>query len=278
MTLRESMVTIANGTRAIQAGTSGIVVSTADLARRTEAQSAGLEASAAALDDLTAIILRSADEAIDVNNIVATVQAKARSSESIVLETMAAMGAIEKSSREIGEIISVMDEIASQTNLLALNAGIEAARAGPAGRGFAVVAAEVRELAERSARAAKQVRVLISASTKQVGRGVVLVTETGKALDSIVAEIADTNAVMNAMARGASEQAAKLQNINATIGQMDRSVKENAEMVDQTTAAAFSLRLETDQLAALVGKFKTESQDADDASTERPLEDRRLVA
>ena len=198
MTLRESIMTIANSTRAIQSGTSGIVVSTADLARRTEAQSAALEASASALDDLTAIILRSAAEAIDVNNTVATVQAKARSSENIVLETMAAMGAIEKSSREIGEIISVMDEIASQTNLLALNAGIEAARAGQAGRGFAVVAAEVRELAERSARAAKQVRVLISASSKQVGRGVVLVTQTGKALDCIIAEIADTNAVMDA--------------------------------------------------------------------------------
>ena len=279
-TLRESMVTIAKSTRAIQSGTSGIVVSTADFARRTELQAEALEVSASALNEITAIILKSAEEAIEANTTVSTVQAKAQNSKGIVLETIAAMGEIEKSAREIGEVISVMDEIASQTNLLALNAGIEAARAGSAGRGFAVVAAEVRELAERSTRAAEEVRQLISASTTQVSRGVTLVTETGKALESIVTEIDDTNAIINALTLGASDQAAKLQKINATIGKMDRSVQKNAEMVDQTTAAAFSLRLETDQLAALVGKFRIGVEETDDATAPEPHfgDMRRLVA
>ena len=280
-TLRDSMLTIAGSTNAIRAGTSDIVTSTADLARRTERQASALEESASALNEITAIIQQSAEEAIDVQDTVSTVKAKAESSEDVVRDAIVAMRGIEQSSQEIGEIIGVMDEIASQTNLLALNAGIEAARAGASGRGFAVVAAEVRELAERSARAARQVRGLILASTKQVSHGAALVAETGRALESIVAQIGETNAVMTGIAVGASTQAEKLRNINVAIGQMDKATQKNAEMVEATTAAAHSLRNETERLAALVGNFKINSsvEPIGDAwAKPRSIYDAKLVA
>ncbi len=215
MTLRSSMLTIAASTQAITTGTSGIAASTADLARRTEQQATALEGSAAALNEVTETIQQSAQEASIVYDIVSTVRTKAEGSQNVVREAIAAMGAIQTSSMQIGEIIGVMDQIASQTNLLALNATIEAARAGASGRGFAVVASEVRELAERSAKAARAVRDLISAATKQIIGGARLVAETGQAFESIVAEIGATNATMDAIAGGAAAQAEKLYRINS---------------------------------------------------------------
>jgi methyl-accepting chemotaxis protein len=256
MTLRNSMVTIANSTQAIRSGTSEIAAATADLARRTERQASTLEESAAALNQVTATIKQSAEEAIIIRNTVATAKAGAEVSKGVVHEAIVAMSAIEQSSKEIGEIIAMMDEIASQTNLLALNAGIEAARAGTSGRGFAVVAAEVRSLAKRSAQAAKQIRILISASAKQVSRGATLVTETGEALERIVGQVGAMNDAMTGIAAGASAQAERLQHINAAIGHMDRATQQNTEMVEETTAAAHSLSSETEQLATLVGSFK----------------------
>ncbi|WP_158810074.1 methyl-accepting chemotaxis protein [Beijerinckia sp. L45] len=256
MTLRNSMVTIANSTQAIRSGTTEIAAATADLARRTERQASTLEESAAALNQVTATIKRSAEDASLIRNTVSAAKAGAELSEGVVRDAIVAMTAIEHSSKEIGEIIAVMDEIASQTNLLALNAGIEAARAGHSGRGFAVVAAEVRSLAKRSAQAAKQIRALISASTKQVSHGAALVMETGAALERIVGQVGAMNDAMTGIAASASAQAERLQDINAAIGQMDRATQQNTEMVEETTAAAHSLSSETEQLATLVGSFK----------------------
>jgi methyl-accepting chemotaxis protein len=165
------------------------------------------------------------------------------------------MGAIEKSSGQITQIIGVIDEIAFQTNLLALNAGVEAARAGDAGRGFAVVASEVRALAQRSAEAAKEIKGLISTSTAQVSQGVVLVGETGKALERIMAQVVEINNVVAEIAAGAKEQSTAIEEVNTTINQMDQMTQQNAAMAEQSTAASRSLSEEAERLAVLIDEF-----------------------
>jgi methyl-accepting chemotaxis protein len=173
-----------------------------------------------------------------------------------VEQTVTAMNGIEKSSKEIGQIIGVIDEIAFQTNLLALNAGIEAARAGDAGRGFAVVATEVRALAQRSADAAKEIKTLISTSSIQVNSGVSLVGETGKALGRIGEQVTKLNGLVAGIAASAQEQANGLQEINAAVNQMDQVTQQNAAMVQESTAASQSLTSEAGQLAQLLGQFE----------------------
>jgi methyl-accepting chemotaxis protein len=176
-----------------------------------------------------------------------------------VAEAVQAMGQIEKSSQQISQIIGVIDEIAFQTNLLALNAGVEAARAGDAGRGFAVVASEVRALAQRSAEAAKEIKALISASSQQVGQGVNLVGETGKALQSIVTKVAEIDALVSEIAASALEQSTGLAQVNTAVNQMDQVVQQNAAMVEQSTAATHSLKGETEELADLIARFTVSS-------------------
>jgi methyl-accepting chemotaxis protein len=151
------------------------------------------------------------------------------------------MAEIDKSSKQISNIIGVIDEIAFQTNLLALNAGVEAARAGEAGKGFAVVASEVRALAQRSAEAAKEIKALIQASSSQVASGVDLVGQAGKALERIVAQVADINAIVIEIAASAKEQATGLAEVNTAINQMDQVTQQNAAMVEQSTAASHEL-------------------------------------
>jgi methyl-accepting chemotaxis protein len=174
-----------------------------------------------------------------------------------VRKTVTAMSDIETSSRQIGNIIGVIDEIAFQTNLLALNAGVEAARAGEAGRGFAVVATEVRALAQRSADAAKEIKALISASGQQVESGVKLVGETGRALDRIVAQVVKVNELVSDIAASAQEQSTGLAQVNTAVNQMDQVTQQNAAMVEQSTAASHSLAGEAEELARLVGRFRT---------------------
>jgi methyl-accepting chemotaxis protein len=175
----------------------------------------------------------------------------------VVKQTVAAMSGIESSSKQIGNIIGVIDEIAFQTNLLALNAGVEAARAGDAGRGFAVVATEVRALAQRSADAAKEIKTLISASSTQVASGVTLVGETGKALGRTVEQVEQLNRLVTEIAASAQEQATGLHEVNTAVNQMDEVTQQNAAMVEQATAASHSLAGEAAELARLVGQFQT---------------------
>jgi methyl-accepting chemotaxis protein len=180
------------------------------------------------------------------------------------------MSAIETSSKQIGQIIGVIDEIAFQTNLLALNAGVEAARAGDAGRGFAVVASEVRALAQRSADAAKEIKALISASTQQVGQGVELVGETGRALDRIVKQVNEISGVVTEIAASAQEQAAGLNQVNTAVNQMDQVTQQNAAMVEESTAASHALSREADELSRLVGQFKVGDERQGSVATIRP--------
>ena len=174
-----------------------------------------------------------------------------------ILPEIAAMGAIEQSSSQIGQIIGVIDEIAFQTNLLALNAGVEAARAGEAGKGFAVVATEVRALAQRSADAAQSIKALITTSGEQVGTGVNLVRESGTRLEAILRRIGEISALTGSIAGSATRQAANLTQINAAMGEMDRMTQQNAAMVEESAAATRSLASEAVRLNALVATFRT---------------------
>jgi len=254
--LEEAIGTIARAASAIGVGTQEIAQASDDLSRRTEQQAASLEETAAALDQITATVRRTATGATEASSVVATARGDAEQSGVIVSEAVTAMGAIEESSAQIGQIIGVIDEIAFQTNLLALNAGVEAARAGDAGRGFAVVASEVRALAQRSAEAAKEIKTLINTSAQQVSRGVDLVGQTGEALQRIVAQVTSIDGVVTGISASAQEQATGLHQVNTAVNQMDHVVQQNAAMVEEATAATHSLRGEADQLTGLVSRFK----------------------
>jgi methyl-accepting chemotaxis protein len=253
--LQDAMLLVRASAGGITSGAGEISQASDDLSRRTEQQAASLEETAAALDEITATVKKTAQGARQASDAVSAAKGEAQHSGVVVGEAVAAMGQIEQSAGQIGAIIGVIDEIAFQTNLLALNAGVEAARAGEAGRGFAVVAQEVRALAQRSADAAKEIKVLISTSSQQVSQGVDLVGQTGKALQSIVAKVAEIDALVSEISASAQEQATGLAEVNTAVNQMDQVVQQNAAMVEQSTAAAHALTHETSELARLVARF-----------------------
>jgi methyl-accepting chemotaxis protein len=254
--LQETMQAIASNTQGVRSGAEEITQASDDLSRRTEQQAASLEETAAALDQITATVRRTADVANEARDLVSTAKADAQRSGDVVRETVGAMDGIENSSKQIANIIGVIDEIAFQTNLLALNAGVEAARAGDAGRGFAVVATEVRALAQRSADAAKEIKLLIATSGQQVESGVKLVSETGQALDRIVMQVTQLNDLVVELAASAKEQATGLGEVNAAVNQMDQVTQQNAAMVEEATAASHGLSGEAVELTRLVGQFR----------------------
>ncbi|CAG4918641.1 unnamed protein product [Acidocella sp. C78] len=263
-TLGESISGVKLSTEEISLGVGKIAKAAEDLARRTEQQAAALEETSTVLDGVTGDIRKTADNAAKAAMAVDATSAAAHRSHKIVSEAVIAMNGIETSSREIDQIIGLIDEMAFQTNLLALNAGVEAARAGDAGRGFAVVASEVRALAHRSAEAAKSIKALIARSSKQVGDGVRLVGETGTALDTILRHVAEMHGIVGEIADAAGNQAGNLSEINIAAGQMNQAVQQNAAMVEQTSAATHSLREEIARLNSRVAGFltpETEEQD-----------------
>ena len=253
--LEEVMRAICASTASISSGSAEISNGAEDLSRRTEHQAATLEETAAALDEITATVQRTATGATAGREAVAAAKTDAERSGDTVSRAVVAMNGIEKSAHEISQIIGVVDEIAFQTNLLALNAGVEAARAGDAGKGFAVVASEVRGLAQRSADAAKEIKSLISASTKQVEEGVSLVGEAGAALQRIVTHVNEISGLVGDIASSAREEAQGLQEVNAAVNQMDQVTQQNAAMVEEATAASRMLADETKELARLVSRF-----------------------
>jgi methyl-accepting chemotaxis protein len=254
--LDDTISALSGSTKSVDGGAEEIAMASDDLSRRTEQQAASLEETAAALDEITETVRRSAEGARQASGAASAARNDAKTSGDVVRDAMAAMGEIDNSSKQITQIIGVIDEIAFQTNLLALNAGVEAARAGDAGKGFAVVASEVRALAQRSADAAKEIKTLIATSSAQVERGVKLVAETGASLVAIAGQVTEIDGLISDIARSSQEQAAGLSQVNTAVNQMDQVTQQNAAMVEQATAAASSLKTEAQELTRLVARFR----------------------
>lgn len=257
--LENALLRVAENARAIDGGANEIRSSADDLAKRTEQQAASVEETAAALEQITTAVKDSTRRAQEAGALVAHTKLEAERSGEVVQRAVIAMQQIEKSSSEISNIISVIDEIAFQTNLLALNAGVEAARAGEAGKGFAVVAQEVRELAQRSASAAKDIKSLITTSNQHVQSGVALVGQTGEALTKISSEVVEINGHVSAIVEAAQEQSSGLQEINTAVNHMDQDTQKNAAMVEEANAASHSLASESASLAQLLAQFRLSS-------------------
>jgi methyl-accepting chemotaxis protein len=247
--IQEASHTVTTNSREMQS-------SSDNLSKRTEQQAASLEETAAALDEITANVSNSSKRAEEARAVAIRANESARQSGAVVADAVDAMGKIEQSSEQISSIIGVIDEIAFQTNLLALNAGVEAARAGEAGKGFAVVAQEVRELAQRSANAAKEIKDLIRNSSVEVESGVKLVSETGAALKTIENYIVDINQHMDSIATSAREQSIGLAEVNTAVNQMDQVTQQNAAMVEEANAAGATLANEAVRLRELIGQFQ----------------------
>ncbi|KQZ49896.1 hypothetical protein ASD54_13355 [Rhizobium sp. Root149] len=260
--LRQTLSVVVSSAMNIDAGTQNIASNTNDLSRRTEQQAASLEETAAALDEITANLSSSLHRTEDARRVATEANQNAMRSGAVVAQAVEAMSRIESSATQISNIIGVIDDIAFQTNLLALNAGVEAARAGEAGKGFAVVAQEVRELAQRSANAAREIKVLIQNSTNEVEAGVRLVSDTGAALSSIGQLIVSINDHVGAIAISAREQSTGLAEINTAVNHMDQSTQQNAAMVEETSAASTALAHEAARLRDLVVQFSLESPGA----------------
>lgn len=259
--LRAVMKEVRAAVDMIKSGAGELRIASDDLSKRTEQQAASLEETAAALEEITSAVKSSTDRSAEASAMVGQARTSTEQSSQVVKNAIAAMGRIEQASDEIGNIINVIDEIAFQTNLLALNAGVEAARAGEAGKGFAVVAQEVRELAQRSATAAKDIKTLIVRSRTEVSSGVSLVTETGDALETIRGHVGKINDHVHSIATASREQSTGLSEVNGAVNQMDQTTQQNAAMVEQSTAATSKLADEAVNLGNLVARFKTGAAD-----------------
>ncbi|MDH5630052.1 MAG: methyl-accepting chemotaxis protein [Gammaproteobacteria bacterium] len=228
-----------------------------DLSQRTEEQASSLEETASSMEELTTTVKENAESANKANQLMTTTMRIAESGGSVVSEAIDAMKEINNASREISDIIGVIDEIAFQTNLLALNAAVEAARAGDQGRGFAVVAAEVRNLAQRSASAAKDIKSLISNSVTKVDQGSQLVDDSGQKLSEIVESVRNVTQLVKEISRASEEQASGIQEVNQAVSQMDNMTQQNSALVEEAAASAESLNEQASSLVELMSFFKT---------------------
>jgi methyl-accepting chemotaxis protein len=260
--LRSVMGEVRSAIDMINSGAGELRIASDDLSKRTEQQAASLEETAAALEEITSAVKNSTDRSVEASAMMTEARQSTEHSSAVVKDAVAAMERIEQASHEISQIINVIDEIAFQTNLLALNAGVEAARAGEAGKGFAVVAQEVRELAQRSAAAAKDIKGLITRSSDEVKGGVELVTKTGTALVLIEGHVVKINDHMNSIATAAREQSTGLTEINVAVNQMDQTTQQNAAMVEESTAATSKLAEEAENLNKLIARFQVDARTA----------------
>ena len=251
---------VRSGTDTIHTASSEIAQGNLDLSSRTEEQASSLEETASSMEQLTSAVRQNADNARQANALAGAASDVAGKGGAVVGQVVQTMESINASSRKIVDIISVIDSIAFQTNILALNAAVEAARAGEEGRGFAVVAAEVRNLAQRSASAAKEIKTLIGDSVEQVEVGAKLVHDAGKTMDEVVASVRQVADIMQEITAASAEQSAGIEQVNQAVLQMDQVTQQNAALVEEAAAAAESLQDQAQTLTELVGVFRLHAQ------------------
>jgi len=260
--MRNSLVDIVSqvrrGTQTITTASREISAGNIDLSSRTEQQASSLEKTASAMEELTSTVKQNADNAREANQLAATASDVARKGGEVVSQVVGTMGEINSSASKIADIIGVIDGIAFQTNILALNAAVEAARAGEQGRGFAVVASEVRNLAQRSAAAAKEIKTLIGDSVEKIGRGSKLVGQAGVTMEEVVDSVKRVTDIMSDIANASAEQSAGIEQVNLSIIEMDGMTQQNAALVEQAAAAFQSLQDQAAELQRVVSIFKLE--------------------
>ncbi|WP_318023289.1 methyl-accepting chemotaxis protein [Paucibacter sp. B2R-40] len=254
--LQDIVAQVRDNAESVATGSGQIAQGNADLSQRTEEQASALEETAATMDELSSTVRNNADNAKQANQLALGASTVASQGGAVVGQVVETMKGINDSSRKISDIISVIDGIAFQTNILALNAAVEAARAGEQGRGFAVVASEVRSLAQRSAEAAKEIKTLINASVERVEQGTVLVDKAGVTMSEIVTAIRRVTDIVGEISSASTEQSAGIAQVGEAITQMDKVTQQNAALVEQSAAAAESLRQQAGQLVQAVAVFK----------------------
>ena len=260
--LLQTVIEVRTGTDAIATASKQIAAGNIDLSSRTEEQASSLEETASSMEELTATVKQNAENARQANALAEAASGVAARGGLVISQVVGTMGEINASAKQIADIISVIDGIAFQTNILALNAAVEAARAGEQGRGFAVVATEVRSLAQRSAAAAKDIKILIDNSVKRVEAGSLLVNEAGKTMHDIVNSVGRVTGIMSEISTAGQEQTAGIDQINRAISQMDQVTQQNAALVEEAAAASEAMQDQAAHLANAVSVFKIVGSDS----------------
>ena len=269
---------VRGGTDTIATASAQIAVGTMDLSSRTEQQASSLEETASSMEELTAAVKQNADNALAARSLASAASSVAVKGGAVVSEVVQTMGSINDSSRKIADIIGVIDGIAFQTNILALNAAVEAARAGEQGRGFAVVATEVRNLAQRSASAAKEIKGLIDDSVEKVGAGSKLVDQAGATMQEVVDSVQRLSAIIGEITDASEEQRLGIEQVNEAISQMDQVTQQNAALVEEAAAAANAMQDQAAQLSHAVQVFRLkDAPPATQTGAGRPVGDRPLA-